>query len=157
MAAAKKKSTSKARSGGKRKSSTKAKSRRRPAAGRSDKSVEAFRDALDRNLTVSRERLQEVFDDAVRRGRMTRTDATDLVSEIFARGRSTTEDLVDRARRATGLGPSFPITGYENLTAAQVQSKVEKLSPAELRKVRDYERRNANRKTVLAAIETKLG
>ena len=31
------------------------------------------------------------------------------------------------------------------------------LSPAELRKVRDYERRNANRKTVLNAIESKLG
>jgi hypothetical protein len=107
-------------------------------------------------VVVTRERLQEVLDDAVRRGRMTRTDATDLIAEIFARGRSTTEDLVDRARRATGLGPSFPITGYEKLTAAQVQGRVEKLSPAELRKVRDYERRNANRKTVLAAIESKL-
>ena len=31
------------------------------------------------------------------------------------------------------------------------------LTPAELRKVRDYERRNANRKTVLNAIESKLG
>jgi hypothetical protein len=30
------------------------------------------------------------------------------------------------------------------------------LSPPELRKVRDYERRNANRKSVLAAIETQL-
>ena len=31
------------------------------------------------------------------------------------------------------------------------------LTAAELRKVRDYERRNANRKTVLNSIETKLG
>jgi hypothetical protein len=107
-------------------------------------------------VVLTRERLQEVLDDAVRRGRMTHSDATDLVSEIFAKGRSTTEDLVDRARRATGLGPSFPITNYEGLTAGQVQNKLEKLSPAELRKVRDYERRNANRKTVLAAIESKL-
>jgi hypothetical protein len=88
---------------------------------------------------------------------MTHGDATDLVAAILSRGRSTTEDLVDRARRATGLGPTFPITGYESLTAGQVQGKLEKLSPAELRKVRDYERRNANRKTVLAAIESKLG
>ena len=121
-------------------------------------------------VVLTRERLQEVVDDAVRRGRMTHTDASELVSEIFARSRTTTEELlgmlsaptervrreVDRARRATGLGASFPIEGYEGLTAAQVQSELDDLSPAELRKVRDYERRNANRKTVLAAIETKL-
>ena len=94
MAAAKKKSTSKAKSSGKRKSSAKPKSRRRPSAGRSDKSVEAFRDALDRNLTVSRERLQEVFDDAVRRGRMTRGDAEELVSNLLSQGRQYTDDLV---------------------------------------------------------------
>jgi hypothetical protein len=37
-----------------------------------------------------------------------------------------------------------------------VQSRLADLSPAELRKVRDYERRNANRKTVLNSIEEKL-
>ena len=30
------------------------------------------------------------------------------------------------------------------------------LTPAELRKVRDYEKRNANRKSVLAAVEQQL-
>ena len=64
---------------------------------------------------------------------------------------------VDRARRTTGLGPAFPIGGYENLSAAQVQARLGDLSPPELRKVRDYERRNANRKTVLSAIEARLG
>ena len=38
-----------------------------------------------------------------------------------------------------------------------MRSRLGGLTPAELRKVRDYERRNANRKTVLAAIEAKLG
>jgi hypothetical protein len=63
----------------------------------------------------------------------------------------------DRARRAAGVGPSFPILGYDDLTAAQVQSRLDGLSPAELRKVRDYEKRNANRKSVLDAIQSKLG
>jgi polyhydroxyalkanoate synthesis regulator phasin len=63
----------------------------------------------------------------------------------------------DRARRAAGVGPTFPIIGYDDLTAAQVQSRLGDLSPAELRKVRDYERRHANRKSVLAAVESKLG
>jgi hypothetical protein len=63
----------------------------------------------------------------------------------------------DRARRIAGVGPSFPILGYDDLTAAQVQSRLDGLSPAELRKVRDYEKRNANRKSVLDAVSTKLG
>src|SRR3954466_5692728 len=62
----------------------------------------------------------------------------------------------DRARRAAGVGPSFPVLGYDDLTAAQVQTRLSDLTPAELRKVRDYERRNANRKTVLNSIEEKL-
>jgi polyhydroxyalkanoate synthesis regulator phasin len=63
----------------------------------------------------------------------------------------------DPVRRAAGLGPSFPIAGYDDLTAAQVQSQLGTLTTAELRKVRDYERRHANRKTVLSAIEQRLG
>jgi hypothetical protein len=63
----------------------------------------------------------------------------------------------DRARRAAGVGPNFPIIAYDDLTADQVVGRLGDLTPAELRKVRDYERRNANRKTVLNSIETKLG
>ena len=62
----------------------------------------------------------------------------------------------DRARRAAGVGPNFPIIAYDDLTADQVVGRLTDLSPAELRKVRDYERRNANRKTVLNSIEAKL-
>ena len=62
----------------------------------------------------------------------------------------------DRARRVAGVGPNFPIMAYDDLTADQVVSRLSGLTPAELRKVRDYERRNANRKTVLNSIESKL-
>ena len=62
----------------------------------------------------------------------------------------------DKVRRAAGVGPSFPITGYDDLTAAEIQSRLTDLTPAQLRKVRDYERRHANRKSVLSAIESKL-
>jgi hypothetical protein len=64
--------------------------------------------------------------------------------------------VVDRARRAAGLGSPFPISGYDELTAAQVKGRLPDLSPAELRKVRDYERRNANRKSILTSIEKQL-
>jgi polyhydroxyalkanoate synthesis regulator phasin len=136
-------------------------------------------------IVVTRERLQEALDEAVARGRMTRDDAGDLLTDLIARGRKQTDDLrediegllvgargatrkgvagsaervlreVDRARRVAGVGPSFPILGYDDLTAAQVNERLGDLGPAELRKVRDYEKRNANRKSVLAAVEQKL-
>lgn len=66
----------------------------RAGATRGDKSVEAFRDALERSVTLSRDRLQDVVDDAVRRGRMTRGDANELVSRLVDRGRSYSDELM---------------------------------------------------------------
>lgn len=63
---------------------------------------------------------------------------------------------VDRVRRAAGLGQAFPVVGYDDLTAAQVKDRLGDLNRAELRRVRDHERRNANRKSVLTAIERLL-
>jgi polyhydroxyalkanoate synthesis regulator phasin len=145
-----------------------------------DATPDVLREAMQRLLApldavvLSRDRLQEALDDAVERGRMTRDDATELLTELLSRGRRQTEDLlgdlenalgapaervlreVDRARRASGLGPAFPISAYDDLTAAQVTDRLGELTPAELRRVRDYELRNANRKSVLAAVERKL-
>jgi polyhydroxyalkanoate synthesis regulator phasin len=129
-------------------------------------------------VVLTRERLQEVLDDAVDRGRMTRGDASMLLSELVARGRRQTDDFlheletlvtapagrvmreVGRARRATGLAAEEGvggIEGYDDLTAAQVTAQLDGRSPAELRRIRDHERRNANRKTVLSVVERKLG
>jgi len=105
-------------------------------------------------LHITRERLQDTLDDAVRRGRMTRDDASDLLAEILRRAVSAPAGVV---RLVTGTGDDvFPIDDYDDLTAAQVASQLGDLDTVELRKVRDYERRNANRKTVLAAVDAKL-
>ena len=153
-----------------------------PAAGRSDKSVQAFREALERsrsalesNVSLSRERIEEVVDDAVERGRMTRGDADELVFNLLSRGRRVTDELIseleklleqarreaesradsarrqatrtaervgrsvrdaadrplaeaDKLRRRAG-GPGGPITGYEQLTAAQIKTRLRDLIP----------------------------
>ena len=80
-----------------KKASTKATTPR--AADRADKSVEDFRDALERSVTISRERIQEVVDDSVKRGRMTRDDANEMVSKLLSRGRRQTEDLIAELER----------------------------------------------------------
>ena len=70
-------------------SKPKAKATRKPAASRSasrdDKSVEAFRDALERSVTLSRERIQEVVDDAVKRGRMVNCAWGDPAGQLHER------------------------------------------------------------------------
>jgi polyhydroxyalkanoate synthesis regulator phasin len=143
-------------------------------------------------VLLTRERIQETLEEAVERGRVTRSDANDLAVELLRRGRQQTDELVaeiervldagrghleeagrrsgltrlartaDRARRTvTGTSDadsedSLPIPGYDELTARQVQVQLAGLTPAELRQVREYERRHANRKTVLDAVERLL-
>ena len=141
-------------------------------------------------VVLSRERIQETLDEAAERGRLTRSDANDLVAELVQRGRQQTEELLsdldrllglgrqqidsatkrarrsepvdrlvaraDRARRAVKVGSSFPITSYDELTAPQVRRRIDGLNARELRQVRNYERRHANRKSVLAAIDRAL-
>ncbi|HTU94810.1 MAG TPA: hypothetical protein VMF14_03150 [Solirubrobacteraceae bacterium] len=137
-------------------------------------------------VMLTRSHIQEALDDAAARGRVTRKDANDLVAELVRRGRGQGTDLVkeieallgkagsatkrarssdsvdrivrgaDRARRAAGVGPSFPILGYDDLNASQVQSRIKDLKKPELRKVLTYERKNANRKSVVGALEKSL-
>src|SRR3954464_15917774 len=98
-------------------------------------------------VVLTRDRVQEAVDDAVERGRMTRHDATALVTALFERGRAQTDDLisqiedivtgtptrivreVDRARRVAGIGSGFPISGYDDLTAAEVGDRLREASP----------------------------
>jgi polyhydroxyalkanoate synthesis regulator phasin len=134
-------------------------------------------------IMLTRERIQETLDDAASRGRVTRKDANDLVSELVRRGRHQSDDLLseiqgllgnatkrarssqpvdrivrgaDRARRAAGVGPSFPILGYDDLNVGQVQSRLKDLGRADMRKVLTYERKHANRKSIVGAIEKSL-
>jgi polyhydroxyalkanoate synthesis regulator phasin len=137
-------------------------------------------------VMLTRSHIQDALDDAAARGRVTRKDANDLVSELVRRGRGQGNELVkevesllgragsatkrargagsvdrivrgaDRARRAAGVGPTFPILGYDDLTAVQVQSRIKELKKPELRKVLTYERKNSNRKSVVGALEKSL-
>jgi hypothetical protein len=150
----------------------------RKTGGRSRKAAAAggvadLREALS-SLTgplgmvmLTRERIEDALNDAVSRGRVTADDAQDLAASLLERGRRQTNDVLgdlehllvakaDRARRAAGMSASFPIAGYDELTAADVQTRLSDLSAADLRKVADHERRHANRKTVLRAIDQRL-
>ncbi len=143
-----------------------------------DRIEETVEEAVSRG-SMTRDAAQDLVAGLVERGRRQTTDVLGDLEQLLGRGKSgdvaararkqvgdatararDAGDQVlvqaDRARRVAGVGPSFPILGYDDLTASQVQSRLGTLTPAELRKVRDYERRNANRKSVLDAVESKL-
>jgi hypothetical protein len=135
---------------------------------------------LRRGVVLSRDRVQEVLDDAVGRGHITRRESSELMQALLSSGRQQTQDVladveqllgrgrsasaaagdavlkqVDRGRRAAGIG-SFPILRYEDLNATQISRRLTGLTAAQLRKIRDHERRNQQRKTILDAIERRL-
>jgi polyhydroxyalkanoate synthesis regulator phasin len=125
-------------------------------------------------VLLTRKHIEEVVDDAVVRGRMTRSDAQDMIQSLLSRGARATDDLLGDIERLLGAGgdslelavadadngasasPNLPIAGYDELSAAEVQERLDGLTPAELRKLREYEQRHANRKTVLDRIERRL-
>jgi hypothetical protein len=64
-----------------------------------DRSVDHFRKSLERSVTLSRDRLQDVVDDAVKRGRITRGDAEKMLSELVNKGRRQTDSLLKELER----------------------------------------------------------
>ena len=143
-----------------------------------DRIEETVEEAVSRG-SMTRDAAQDLISGLVERGRRQTSDVLSDLEQLLGRGRGgdvaararkQVDDATarardagdqvlvqaDRARRAARVGPSFPILNYDDLTASQVQSRLGTLTPAELRKVRDYERRNANRKSVLDAVEAKL-
>jgi polyhydroxyalkanoate synthesis regulator phasin len=135
---------------------------------------EVLGEAVDQGRVTVRD-AQRITSGLVKRGQRQTSDVLKDLENLLDRGRSGVEGRasgargravrraspalaqVDRVRRTAGVGPNFPVTGYDDLNADQIVKRLSTLTPAELRKVRDHERRNASRKTVLAAIESKLG
>lgn len=134
-------------------------------------------------VLLTRRQIQDVAEDAVTRGRMTRDDAQQMIQTLLQHGARQTDDFLTDLERLLGRGRGFaeqppssgarskkkatrgggrrpasnlPIPNYDELSAAAVQEKLTGLTPAELRKLRDYERSHANRKTVLDPIQRKL-
>ena len=86
------------------------------------------------------------------RGRITRSDAADLVTALLAHGRGQADDLLSELEQLFGRAPfeaprgrarprpSLPISGYDDLTAAEIVDRLDGMSATDLRKVREYER-----------------
>jgi polyhydroxyalkanoate synthesis regulator phasin len=142
---------------------------------------ERIEEALEKSGKLAPKDARGIAEDLLKRGRKETNDVLKDLENLVGRGRRDVEKRAtsarrqarsargkavhaaspalaraDRARRAAKVGSNFPISLYEDLKVGEIKSRLKDLTPAELRKVRDHERRNANRKGVLSAIESKL-
>lgn len=122
---------------------------------------------------VTRKDANDLVAELVRRGRAERDDLVSNLEHLAGRGRGQVESATkrarraepvdrlvragDRARRSVGVGPPFPILGYDELNATQIQARLSELTKVELRKVLTHERKNADRKSVVGALEKAIG
>ncbi|MDQ5807489.1 MAG: hypothetical protein M3320_02330, partial [Actinomycetota bacterium] len=74
------------------------------AAEDAQSTIAAVRELLTRSLMLPSDRLRETLDDAVRRGRITRADAEELIDRLMAVGRQQTEDALTRMEGLVGGG-----------------------------------------------------
>lgn len=133
---------------------------------------ETLDEAADRGR-LTRTDANELALQLIQRGRQQTEELLADIERLLGRGRRQLESAtrnprlgepLDRlargaavARRKVRGETSFPILDYDEMSSAEVQRRLGSLASPELRRVRDYERRHANRKSVLAAIEKLLG
>jgi hypothetical protein len=131
-----------------------------------------------RDLVLSRDRLADLYEELVGRGReglgsVVQRPRQQLervkveLGEIAREARHETGEALEDARVETAGSASgriapptaeqLPIEEYEELTAQQIVARVTRLTQDELDRVRAYERENRNRATILQAIEPRMG
>lgn len=140
--------------------------------------AQRLQDAVDEAVTrgrITRRDAEDLATGLLSAGRQQTADLLAELEQLLGRGRSDLSSArsitkgavqgssdrvlreVDKARRAAGLGSAFPILGYDELTPAQITPRLGDLTPGELRKVRTYEKRHADRAPVIAAVDMALG
>jgi hypothetical protein len=109
-------------------------------------------------VVLTKAKIQATLEEAASVGRLTASAASEILAELLAIAQRQTDsflsELSDLTRRAAG--PAFPIDDYEELTVAQVVKRLEGLSDAQLRQIREFERKHANRKSLLDTLAKAL-
>ncbi len=123
---------------------------RQQEAGRAlaQESVEAYMDFLDASFSQYRA-------GAMASGRTAAGvvgAATGAVTDATAR----TMDAATLGAQRTAETATFPIAGYDEMNVEEISERVDALTDEQVRRLRDYERANQNRKTLIERFESRL-
>jgi hypothetical protein len=80
-------------------------------------------------------------------------ESTNTFMQMFNIPLSYAQEGLQMAQKATS---EVPIEGYDEMNVSEVAQQLDNLSADELQRVRDYERRNKDRETVLGQIDQRI-
>ena len=133
--------------------------RRHQEAGRAfaQESVNAYMDFLDTAFSRYRAGTQRATGSAQEGARTISETAAGVVGTATGAAGAMAGTTADATRSAaeTAAGQP-PIDGYDEMNVGEITSRLDGLSEAELRRVRNYEQGNKNRETLIAQIDRRL-
>ena len=98
------------------------------------------------------EATERVTEQATRRGLKVAEEATGQTEEVLRR----TEEATREAELRSAVFGALKTTDYEGLSVEEVSARIEGLPAEQLEKVREFEKRNKNRETLIERIERKI-
>ena len=125
------------------------------AQGLVDSSIKELRTQAESNRALTQELVERAENqrDAVQTLFEESVDAyTNLVHAPFSYYKEGLRIVENGINGAT----AFPIPGYDELNVGEISGKLDNLSAAQIRTLREYEKRNKNRETLVEQFDRKL-
>jgi hypothetical protein len=119
---------------------------RQQEAGRAlaRESVEAYMDFLDSTFSQ------------YRAGAMASGQTAAGVVGAVTDATAHTMDVATEGAQRTAETATFPIAGYDELNVEEISDRVDTLTDEQVRRLRDYERANQNRRTLIERFDSRL-
>ena len=111
----------------------------------------ATRQGLEASEQVARQGFR-ASEEATRRGLRVAEEATERTEDVFRQ----TEKATREAELRTVVFGALGTADYDELTVDEISARLEGLSTEELQKVREYEKQNKNRETLIEQIDRKI-
>jgi hypothetical protein len=112
---------------------------------------DATREGLEATEQVARQGLR-VAEEATEQGLRVVEEATERTEDVLRR----TEKATHEAELRTAVYSALGTTDYDALTVDEVAKRIEGLPAEQLEKVREFEKNNKNRETLVAQIDRKI-
>ncbi|CAA9389804.1 MAG: hypothetical protein AVDCRST_MAG03-514 [uncultured Rubrobacteraceae bacterium] len=115
----------------------------------------AFQDATRQGLEVTEQVARQglkVAEETTRQGLRVAEEATEQTEDVLRQ----TERATREAELRTAVYSALKTTDYDALTVEEVTRRIEGLPAEQLRKVREFEKNNKNRETLIAQIDRKI-
>ena len=110
-----------------------------------------FREGVRTSQQAARQGLQAT-EQVARQGLRVAEEATEKTNEVLKQ----TEKATKEAELKAAVLGALKTADYDELSVAEISKRIEGLSAEQLRKVREYEKKNKNRETLIEQIDRKI-